>query len=250
MKRLRHPVRAIREPFGTAGLIVACIALVFALTGAAFAAVGLNAKQKKEVKAIAKHFAGKPGAQGPAGPQGPAGANGKDGANGTNGAAGKSVSLVNETPLNCAEGGFTYEVEGSGVENEVCNGEQGAAGSPWVVGEAPSGATLKGTWVLPPATTSGLEEFYAPISTGVPVPAVALVSQAPKAPFCPEGSAEEPKPGLAGVLCVFVAEKTNLAEVSNGASKLKGSHGGAVIEMLSEEPGAVKAYGSWALKTP
>ena len=64
MKRLRHPIRAIREPFGTAGLIVACVALVLALTGAAFAAAGLTGKQKKEVEKIAKKYAGKPGAAG------------------------------------------------------------------------------------------------------------------------------------------------------------------------------------------
>lgn len=105
MNRLRHPVRAIREPFGTAGLIVACVALIAALTGAAYAAGGLNAKQKKEVKKIAKQFAGKPGAPGATGPAGPAGAkgdtgaagangtNGKDGINGTNGKTGFTSTL-------------------------------------------------------------------------------------------------------------------------------------------------------------
>ncbi|MFL5898533.1 MAG: hypothetical protein ACJ76D_08740 [Solirubrobacterales bacterium] len=73
MKPLRHPIRGIREPFGTAGLIIACVPPVLALTGAAFAAGKPTSKQKKEVEKIAKKFAGKPGAPGETGP---AGANG------------------------------------------------------------------------------------------------------------------------------------------------------------------------------
>jgi Collagen triple helix repeat (20 copies) len=144
--RLRHPIRAIREPFGTAGLIVACIALVLALTGAAFAAAGLSGKQKKEVEKIAKKFAGKPGAQGPVGPVGPqgpvgakgdagsagangaAGATGPTGAHGATGADGNSVTsspvLVGD-PACGGRGGAIYEVEGSNVETEVCNGSVG-----------------------------------------------------------------------------------------------------------------------------
>jgi hypothetical protein len=115
MKRLRHPITSLREPFGKAGLIVAIVALVFALAGGAIAANNaLTGKQKKEVTKIAKKFVGnyskatasakakqgkqgktgKTGPQGPAGPAGPAGAkgdtgtNGKDGTNGTNGKEG------------------------------------------------------------------------------------------------------------------------------------------------------------------
>jgi hypothetical protein len=78
-ERLRHTIRAIREPFGKAGLGVAIVALVFAMVGGAYAASGLNSKQKKEVKAIAKSFQG----------AGPAGAAGANGTNGTNGVPGK-----------------------------------------------------------------------------------------------------------------------------------------------------------------
>jgi len=97
MSRLRKPVRAIREPFGKAGLIVACLALVFAMIGGAYAATG-NGGGKATASAKAKQGKqgkqGKTGKTGPAGPAGPAGlagvagANGKDGTNGTNGAPG------------------------------------------------------------------------------------------------------------------------------------------------------------------
>lgn len=164
MKPLRHPVRAVREPFGTAGLVVACVALVLALTGAAFAAGGLTGKQKKEVVKIAKKYAGKPGAPGAAGPMGPAGANGKDGAQGEKGAQGdkgatgdkgdtgspgKSVeALTIDTGEEACEGqgGAEYTVEGSGEFTQVCSGKEG---SPWTAGGTlPPGASETGAWAF------------------------------------------------------------------------------------------------------
>jgi Collagen triple helix repeat (20 copies) len=80
----------IREPFGTAGLVVACVALIAALAGGAYAASGgLNAKQKKEVKKIAKQFAGVPGAPGATGPAGPVGPAGSAGVKGDKGDPGE-----------------------------------------------------------------------------------------------------------------------------------------------------------------
>jgi len=188
MKRLRHPVRAIREPFGTAGLVVACVALILALTGAAFAAAGLTGKQKKEVEKIAKKFAGKPGAPGATGAQGPAGANGKDGAQGEKGAtgntgaagpagsagatgtAGEDGKSVEMTPvpsgggeLTCEEqGGAIYEVEDSGEEATICNGKEGPAGPAGPEGVCstagctlPTGVVETGTW----AFTRSVETF-------------------------------------------------------------------------------------------
>jgi hypothetical protein len=76
----------LRTHFGTAGLIVAVVALVAAVGGTALAASGaLSGKQKKEVEKISKKFAGKPGA---AGAQGPAGAKGDPGPKGDQGVKG------------------------------------------------------------------------------------------------------------------------------------------------------------------
>jgi hypothetical protein len=140
MKRLRHPVRAIREPFGTAGLVVACVALILALTGAAYAAGALTGKQKKEVEKIAKKFAGKPGAagaQGPAGPQGPAGAAGKDGAAGANGGVGPA-GPTGPTGAKGAAGA-------AGAVGEI--GPTGATGPTGTFGgPLPEGATETGYW--------------------------------------------------------------------------------------------------------
>jgi hypothetical protein len=146
MSRLRHPIRAIREPFGTAGLVIACIALIAALGGTALAASGaLTGKQKKEVEKIAKKYAGAPGAPGTPGANGTNGANGAkgdigaagtNGTNGTPGGAGKSVTSTPippgpSEPLCDGEGGVEYLVEGDAEGTLVCNGKEG---SPWTAG--------------------------------------------------------------------------------------------------------------------
>lgn len=77
--RPRRSPSGRREPFGKAGLVIACCALVLACTGAAFAAGRLTGPEKKEVGKIAAKTAqkyagtGKTGPAGPAGPGGPAG---------------------------------------------------------------------------------------------------------------------------------------------------------------------------------
>jgi collagen triple helix repeat protein len=199
-QRLRHPVRAIREPFGTAGLIVAMVALVAALGGTALAAKGaLTGKQKKEVTAIAKKFAGKPG---PAGPAGPAGANGANGAKGDTGAKGdkgdpgapgspgspgspgaagadgaspENVEELNPGEEGCVSGGVVYESEAENSHAVVCNGEQGPEGSPWTDGGTlPPGATEVATWsfqdTAEQADVPGLEDgIFVPVSFPIPI---------------------------------------------------------------------------------
>jgi hypothetical protein len=122
--KLRHPVRAIREPFGKAGLIVACLALVFAMAGGAFAAKGaLTGKEKREVQKIAKKEAKKYAAQGKTGPAGPAGAKGDNGAKGAQGAKGDTGATGPQGP----------------------QGIQGPAGS-FGSETLPSEQTLTGAW--------------------------------------------------------------------------------------------------------
>lgn len=189
MKRLRHPVRAIREPFGTAGLVVACVALIAALGGTAFAAAKLSPTQKKEVEKIAKKFAGKPGAPGAPGAQGPAGPAGKDGSNGAPGPKGATgaegatgetgatgatgdTGVAGESPeghgFTGAEeagppiegkcngaGGVLYEA--ASKEHIVCNGKEG---SPWTAGGVlPSGKEETGTWAF--SVSGGDDEGHA-----------------------------------------------------------------------------------------
>ena len=69
VKKSKNPIRAIREPFGKAGLTVAVLAVVLAMVGGAYAAGALSTQQKKEVERIARKAAGRPAPTGPAGAQ-------------------------------------------------------------------------------------------------------------------------------------------------------------------------------------
>jgi hypothetical protein len=169
--------RRIREPFGTAGLIVAIVALVAALAGGAYAASGaLTGKQKKEVQKIAqteaKKFAGKQGptgstgstgaqgatgakgdtgtvgTAGPNGPGGEPGAKGERGEQGVRGPAGASPEVV-ELPVDpsaaeCKAGGAKI-IGVAGEEASVCNGEGGGSGGGYPE-TLPSGKTETGLW--------------------------------------------------------------------------------------------------------
>ncbi|HWW66841.1 MAG TPA: hypothetical protein VNY83_02550 [Solirubrobacterales bacterium] len=176
----------LHKRLGTAGLILSVAALVLALTGAAFAASGaLTAKQKKEVKAIAKGLVGT-GPEGKQGPAGTNGTNGKDGANGTpgtNGTNGKTVLHGSGAPSVGVgtEGDFYIDttankiygpkttVWGSGTELK------GKEGSPWTTGgtlpastEPGCPCTETGTWTL---TTQASGLALVPISFPIPLAA-------------------------------------------------------------------------------
>lgn len=220
MSSVHKRLSGIHQKLGTAGFVIAIVALVASLGGGAYAASnGLNGKQKKEVKSIAKQFAGKngaAGATGPAGPQGPAGQNGaagKDGAPGSAGAAGKSVT-VTEIPAEEAEceerGGAMVEEEGSGDGTEVCNGEDG---SPWTAGGTlPQGSTETGAW----AAILGDESFsLAPISFTIPLAGNLGITKAIIVAEGAEGEAGKCSSGAtkgtaanplaaSGFLCVYV----------------------------------------------
>lgn len=176
MQRLRHPIRAIREPFGKAGLIVGVIALVFAMLGGAYAASNsLSGGKATASKAKAKKGPRGPrGPKGPAGPTGPAGTagakgdTGAAGSNGSNGAPGtpgaSPVGTAFSGPktvgsVTCNQGGIEYK---GATTDLVCNGKKGEDGAdgvdgatgpagpdgqPWTAGGVlPVGKTETGTW--------------------------------------------------------------------------------------------------------
>jgi hypothetical protein len=207
----------LRTRFGAPG-VIAVVALVFAMVGGAWAASGgLTGQQKKEVRNISKTEAKKLVGAGPAGPQGPAGAAGKNGTNGTNGAAGapgaagKGVTVGTPTGAECAEGGATVEVEGSGTKKAICNGEEGLEGepgpegSPWAAGGTlPSDKSEFGTWSAGPLG-EGQFGVWTSISFVIPLataPAVHYMGEGatPTVP-CP-GTFEAPK-AAKGNLCVY-----------------------------------------------
>ena len=154
------------------GIAIAVVAVIISLTGGAFAAAGLTASEKKQVKSIAKaeakKYAGVPGAKGDAGPagakgdkgdQGIPGEKGKQGDQGPPGKDGEGVALtpiLKEEPGTCEEQGEEGGVEVrmakelAGEGEEICNGkpgEKGEEGNPWSPGDTlPPGALETGTW--------------------------------------------------------------------------------------------------------
>jgi len=170
----------LHEKTGTAGLILAVAALVAALAGGAYAASGLNGKQKKEVKSIAKSYQGKgdkgdkgdTGAKGDTGSKGDTGAKGDKGAQGdpgSPGAPGKSVVVTPIAPAGAkceGFGGAEVKVEGAVSVTNVCNGApgepgpKGDKGDPWTPeSKLPSGATETGVWGLS-ATAAGTPKLF------------------------------------------------------------------------------------------
>ncbi len=178
-RRTGRGYRALRKQFTTPALILSIMALVLAVAGGAYAAGGgLSSKQKKEVTAIAKKYAGKPGApgangsNGAQGPKGEPGGAGAPGTAGTPGANGKSVAV---TPIaageeECAEqGGAEIEREGEPTSaTEVCNGQTGFTKT------LPEGKVETGTWVLAyaeeaPPTYGSSRTAYTSISFPIPL---------------------------------------------------------------------------------
>jgi hypothetical protein len=173
-------MRVLRRHINPATLL-ALVALVFAMTGGAYALGGGNgktgshmsgqiAKQKGKAKVLrgprgpkgATGAAGPEGKQGPVGtpgPQGLTGPKGETGAtgtegkegkavNGTSGTNGKSVTSTNfegtKEPAGepCKKaGGSSFEVEGSGKKTYACNGGAGSQS-----GTLPKGQTEMGVW--------------------------------------------------------------------------------------------------------
>jgi hypothetical protein len=189
--------------------VVVSLALVFAMSGGAYAAskhliVITSTKQisPKVLKAL-KGANGKTGANGAQGPAGPAGAAGPSGPQGPAGEPGK------EGP--------------PGPKGE--NGKDGATGFTETL---PSGKTLKGDWAAPNAEAQGpgfegasfdIVSFGIPLSTApvavhvVPAP-TEEEEQKGEFPAAPQGcTGDVTNPGAeAGNLCVFAREKFNVSK--------------------------------------
>ena len=240
----------LHQRLGTAGFVLAIVALIAALAGTAFAAVGLNAKQKKEVTKIAKKFAGKPGPQGPAGPQGPQGAPGPRGETGPRGEPGEE-------------------------------GEQGEEGSPWTAGGTlPIGSTETGAWTLPFIAESGVpigaETYDVPISFPIQLAGpldgahVHFIDQFGKEVFFENGEAKELDPteclgtvaeptATPGNLCVYTRQLALGAKPGGAAEPVEYLQ--PIRKLSGPEPGAdvagaqlrfhvqykSRGYGSWAV---
>jgi hypothetical protein len=230
---------AIRKRFTYANVAMT-LALVFAMTGGAYAANKYLITSTKQISPkVLKALKGKPGpaglagltgaagTQGPAGPAGAAGAKGETGPAGKEGSAGKA-------------------------------GEAGKAGSPWTAGGTlPSEKTEKGDWSL--AQNAHVEGVATAVSFGIPLAAaptprfiranhmeIALV--AGKVEEIPSthclGSPAEPKAD-SGSLCVYATEEGGIFKSLGGTTAFPG-----ICSLASKEPsGATCAFNgrsSWA----
>jgi hypothetical protein len=245
---------AMRKRFTYTNVAVT-LALVFAMSGGAYAASRYVITSTKQIKpSVLKSLAGKTGPAGPAGPAGvagstgPPGPQGPAGSAGANGSPGESVtSAAVGKGANCKEGGAKFTV-GSGASAYACNGEKGkqgepgepgAPGEPWAVGGLPAGATETGVWSAgAPETATGLP-VLTPLS--FPVPLAARLDEAhvhfmevgaASTEECP-GTVEEPK-AASGNLCVY-------AELTEGMASGRVITPGFAAFFTKNEVGALKS---------
>jgi hypothetical protein len=241
---------AVRKRCSYANVAVT-LALVFAMTGGAYAAKRYIITSTKQIKpSVLKQLKGKAGPAGragAAGPAGPAGPTGPAGA-GTAGAKG-------DTGPQGAEGK-------QGEKGE--KGEKGEEGKTGFTETLPSGKTERGTWsILYHATEAALPGSSA-ISFVIPLAAPVAASYIGAEEG--EGEAKENLPegcignvenagALKGHLCVFATNEENarpLATLFHFLNPERGTFGetgkaGIIVAAQSEGEGNVTANGVWAV---
>jgi hypothetical protein len=201
-------IHRIHERLGTAGFLIAIVALAAALSGTAIAATGaLTGKQKKEVTKIAKKYAGKPGAPGAAGPAGPAGLQGDTGAQGKEGPQGKQ-----------------------GIQ-----GVQGVPGATGFTETLPPGKTETGTWSIAVPPTQEPFELKTDVSFSIPL------AKAGKAFYFSRGDVAAEKFGKEGETSCEVGESGCVDtgchwELNNENAQPEAAIGGTLCVFADQDP--------------
>lgn len=247
--------------------VIAGLALVFAMTGGAYAAKKYLITSTKQIspsvlkslrgEAGANGVAGAAGAQGLQGPAGPAGPAGNNGANG--------------------EKGLQGEKGAAGVQGiqgkEGKQGATGATGTSGFTSTLPSGKTETGAWSIY-VNTTGAGGPLALASISFPIPLAApgekkafffTAKQVEKKEFgstgC-SGTAEAPT-APAGVLCVYAAFE-HFENTFNEVLRVRGALptdlqgyatfgaflNGTSFEGEPNAPALIEADGSWAVTAP
>jgi hypothetical protein len=228
------------------------LALVFAMSGGAFAAGKFLVTSTKQISpkvlASLKGKAGPAGANGAQGPAGPAGATGPAGAMGPQGPAGAT--------------GAKGETGAEGKEGKVGKeGKAGLPGSPWTAGGTlPSGKTETGFWAFGSVQQEG--ELTIPV-VSFPIELAAPLSPRGHAHYingkgleineeeeevsstaC-KGSAEEPK-AEPGNLCVYTLQIKGLGGTLSSASFGAPIHRTGDYMVIFADVGA-SGSGTWAV---
>lgn len=259
-------ISRIHRQLGTAGFVVAIAVLVAALGGGAYAASGgFSAKQKQEIRSIAKRQAQKlakrftqPGPQGSAGAQGQPGSRGPEGAPGATGGQGEkgdrgfrgeSVFVVPLTKDNgtghCEEAGGAKFVNETG-EAFACNGEGGEGGGGGYPETLPAGRTATGLWEVEGesgvvfAEAAAVTTISFPLPLATPPTATVLIGTEPseeEKEKCP-GGPQEPK-AIPGILCLYLIYPAEPISLLGGSPF---TFGASLFF-----PKTTKAFGSWAV---
>ena len=251
-------ISRLHRHIGTAGLIVAIVALVAALGGGAYAATNSGkATASAKGKQGPRGKTGKPGKPGPAGPKGDTGAAGAAGAKGdvgsagSAGAPGKSVVMSAASGAECASGGTKFEVEGAGSPRKVCNGQTGFTET------LPSEKTETGTWgfTRDSTLTSGFGIGYSPISFPIPLEAGLDASQVSIVPAAGPPTADCPGTDAAptaepGFLCLYIGSEAGtvaprVAKASD-VTAAGADNTGAIVVIEFEGTGP-QITGTWAV---
>ncbi|MGA7704423.1 MAG: collagen-like protein [Solirubrobacteraceae bacterium] len=254
--------------------IAMTIALVFAMSGGAYAASKvlitstkqISPKVLKQLKGAngnngATGATGPAGPAGPTGPQGPQGAKGENGAAGSNGAPGTGVTTaaLKEGDKNCAAGGT--ELKSASGTTFACNGVPSAT--------LPKGVSEKGAWgvsdyhlakpavaVLVPIT------FPTPLAKSLDEEHVHFIGteagfkEAHEAAAIKNGecSGNFEKPGArTGNLCVFLSFNLNESpaafQLSNPETTNPGasSTGTILVEVSQNREEEAVYYGDWVV---
>jgi hypothetical protein len=231
--------------------VTATLALVFAMTGGAYAASKYIITSSKQISPkVLKQLTGKTGATGAAGAAGPAGPVGPAGPKGENGSVGPEGKQGKEGK--------------EGVPGEV--GAAGKEGSPWTVGGVlPAGQTETGMWgvAAPPASIDGgfIEKSVAPISftiplkTSLPEADVHIIAAGGKGAgggTCPTTSSYAEPAAEPGSLCIFERAEVSGGEITvvPGENELMGT-AGVLVEVLPATKGeSIYVLGDWAVTAP
>lgn len=230
------------------------LALVFAMTGGAYAAKKWVITSTSQIKpSVLKQLVkpgpagqnGAPGAQGSAGKDGAPGLPGKDGKDGAQGTAGNDGKDGATGPKGATgPAGTTGPAGATGT-----TGPKGVTGSPWVAGGTlPKGSTEKGTWsatIVHTALGGGKEVGQGAISFGIPLassPTVVFIEEEQTGVLHCPGTPEDPMADE-GFLCVYTGvEGSGFATFEEGVPFTSG----ALLRFVGVAAG-LSASGTWAV---
>jgi Collagen triple helix repeat (20 copies) len=232
--------------------VVAVLALVFAMSGGAYAAKKYLITSTRQISpSVLKQLRG---AAGKAGANGTAGAPGTPGAKGDTGAPGPK----GETGAPGAKG----DTGAPGPKGDTgAPGPKGETGPPGPFTETlPKGATETGTWIAVAGTegiaSDGISfsiQLAAPLDGGHVHYITAEEVTNNQLPEGCAGTAEKPE-AERGFLCVFEGPATPIPGVEarletpdTAPAKLGAGRTGAILVLLSEAAAETRLYGTWAV---